>query len=142
MWWTSDARKKFEEKADCVVDQFNGYEAEKGLFMNGKLTLGENLADLGGMAIAYDAFKKSLEGKSRPEKIDGYTPEQRFFIGWAQVWAENDRPEYARLSVQSDPHSLAPFRVNGSLSNFPQFAQAFGCKLPDKMVREKQCTVW
>lgn len=142
MWWTPDDRKKFEEKANCVVDQFNGYEVEKGLFMNGKLTLGENLADLGGMAIAYDAFKRSMEGKPRPEKIDGYTPEQRFFIGWAQAWAENDRAEYARLLVQSDPHSLPAFRVNGPVSNFAPFAQAFGCKLPDKMVREKQCIVW
>jgi putative endopeptidase len=142
MWWTPDDRKKFDEKANCVVDQFNGFEVEKGLFMNGKLTLGENLADLGGMAIAYDAFKKSMEGKPRPEKIDGYTPEQRFFIGWAQAWAENDRAEYARLLVQSDPHSLSAFRVNGPMSNFSQFATAFGCKLPDKMVREKQCTVW
>jgi len=142
MWWTPDDRKKFEDKANCVVDQFNGYEVEKDLFMNGKLTLGENLADLGGMAIAYDAFKKSIEGKPQPEKIDGFTPEQRFFIGWAQAWAENDRAEYARLLVQSDPHSLSAFRVNGPVSNMPQFAAAFGCKLPDKMVREKQCTVW
>ena len=142
MWWTPDDRKKFDEKTNCVVDQFNGYEVEKGLFMNGKLTLGENLADLGGMAIAYDAFKKSMQGKSMTEKIDGYTPEQRFFIGWAQAWAENDRTEYARTLVQSDPHSLSQFRVNGPISNFAPFAQAFGCKLPDKMVREKQCTVW
>ena len=142
MWWTPDDRKKFDEKTNCVVDQFNGYEVEKGLFMNGKLTLGENLADLGGMAIAYDAFKKSMQGKSMNEKIDGYTPEQRFFIGWAQAWAENDRTEYARTLVQSDPHSLSQFRVNGPISNFAPFAQAFGCKLPDKMVREKQCTVW
>jgi putative endopeptidase len=142
MWWTEDDRKKFDEKSNCVVDQFNGYQVEKDLFMNGKLTLGENLADLGGMAIAYDAFKKSMEGRPRPEKIDGFTPEQRFFIGWAQAWAENDRAEYQRLLVQSDPHSLPAFRVNGPLSNMPQFAAAFGCKLSDKMVREKQCTVW
>jgi len=136
MWWTADDRKKFEDKANCVVDQFNGYEVEKDLFMNGKLTLGENLADLGGMAIACDAFKKSMEGKPRPEKVDGFTPEQRFFIGWAQAWAENDRAEYSRLLVQSDPHSLSEFRVNGPLSNMPQFAAAFVCKLPDKMVLE------
>lgn len=142
MWWTPDDRKNFDERANCVVDQFNSYEVEKGLFMNGKLTLGENLADLGGMAIAYDAFKKSMEGKPRPANIDGYTPEQRFFMGWAQAWAENDRVEYKRLLVQSDPHSLSEFRVNGPMSNMPQFAKAFGCKLPDKMVREKQCTVW
>jgi predicted metalloendopeptidase len=142
MWWTPEDRKNFEGKADCVAQQFSSYEAEPGLNLNGKLTLGENLADLGGMAIAYDAFKKSLEGKPRPANIDGFTPEQRFFLGWAQVWAENDRPEYARLIVQSDPHSLSQFRVNGPLSNFPEFAAAYGCKLPSKMVREKQCKVW
>jgi putative endopeptidase len=142
MWWTDEDRKKFEEKVDCVATQFSGYEVEPGLNINGKLTLGENTADLGGMAIAFDAFKKSMEGKPRPANIDGMTPEQRFFLGWAQVWAENDRPEYARLIVQSDPHSLAQFRVNGPLSNFPEFAKAYSCKIGDKMVREKQCRVW
>jgi putative endopeptidase len=142
MWWTEDDRKKFDEKVDCVSTQFSGYEVEPGLNINGKLTLGENTADLGGMAIAFDAFKKSMEGKPRPANIDGFTPEQRFFLGWAQVWAENDRPEYARLIVQSDPHSLSQFRVNGPLSNFPEFAKAYSCKIGDKMVREKQCAVW
>ncbi|HEY0460409.1 MAG TPA: M13 family metallopeptidase [Pyrinomonadaceae bacterium] len=142
MWWTDDDRKKFEEKADCVTQQFNGFEVEKGLFVNGGLTLGENLADLGGLAIAYDAFEKSMEGKPRPAKTDGYTPEQRFFLGYAQIWAENDRPEYARFLVQSDPHSLSVYRVNGPLSNLPEFAAAFSCKMGDKMVSRKQCRVW
>jgi len=142
MWWTPDDRKKFEEKADCVTKQFSGYEVEKDLFINGELTLGENLADLGGLSIAYDAFKKSLEGKPRPANINGFTPEQRFFLGWGQVWSENDRPEYKRLLVQSDPHSISEFRVNGPLSNMPQFAEAFACKVGDKMVSQKQCNVW
>ena len=142
MWWTDADRKQFEERADCVTTQFSGYEAEKDLFVNGKLTLGENLADLGGMSISYDAFKKSMEGKPRPANIDGMTPEQRFFLGWAQVWAEKDRPEYLRLIVQSDPHSPAEFRVNGPLSNMPEFAQAYACKLPSKMIRQKQCKIW
>ena len=142
MWWTDDDRKKFEEKAGCVTTQFSGYEVEKDLFINGKLTLGENLADLGGLTIAYDAFQKSMEGKPRPAKIDGYTAEQRFFLGWGQVWAEKDRPEYARLLVQSDPHSIPVFRVNGPLSNMPQFAEAFSCKVGDKMVSQKQCKIW
>ena len=142
MWWTDADRKKFEEKVDCVSKQFSGFEVEPGLNINGQLTLGENTADLGGMAIAFDAFKKSMEGKPRPANIDGFTPEQRFFLGWAQVWAENDRPEYKRLIVQSDPHSLSEFRVNGPLSNMPEFAEAYGCKLPNKMIREKQCKVW
>lgn len=142
MWWTDDDRKKFTERANCVTEQFNGYEVEKGLNMNGALTLGENLADLGGMSIAYDAFMKSLEGKPRPANIDGMTPEQRFFLGWAQAWSELDRPEYARSLVVSDPHSLAKFRVNGPLSNMPEFATAYGCKQGDKMVRDTRCKVW
>jgi putative endopeptidase len=142
MWWTDDDRKKFETKAACITDQFNNYEVEKGLNLNGKLTLGENLADLGGMSIAYDAFMKSLEGKPKPAKIDGMTPEQRFFLGWAQSWAQLDRPEYARLLVQSDPHSLSKFRVNGPLSNMPEFASAWGCKQGDPMVRGTKCKVW
>ncbi len=142
MWWTDADKKHFDAKANCITEQFNGYEVEKGLNMNGKLTLGENLADLGGMAIAYDAFKKSMEGKPRPANIDGMTPEQRFFLGWAQAWAENDRPEYARSLVVSDPHSLAQFRVNGPLSNMPEFAEAWGCKQGSKMVRDARCKVW
>jgi putative endopeptidase len=142
MWWTPDDRKKFEEKADCVTKQFSGYEVEKDLFINGELTLGENLADLGGLSIAYDAFQKSMEGKPRPANINGFTPEQRFFLGWGQVWAENERPEYKRLLVQSDPHSIPEFRVNGPLSNMPQFAEAFACKVGDKMVSQKPCGVW
>jgi putative endopeptidase len=142
MWWTPDDRKSFEEKADCVVTQFDGYEVEKGLFLNGKYTLGENIADLGGLAIAYDALQKSMQGKARPANIDGFTPEQRFFLGWAQVWAENQRPEAARLQAQSNEHSLSLFRVNGPLGNLPEFSQAYGCKVGDKMIRQKQCKVW
>ena len=92
-------------------------------------------ADLGGLTVAYAAFQKSMEGKPRPAAIDGFTPEQRFFLGWAQVWANNIRPEYARLLANTDPHPLAKFRVNGPLSNMPQFAAAFRCKQGDPMVR-------
>ncbi len=142
MWWTDADRKKFEEKADCVTKQFDAYEPEKGVFINGQLTLGENLADLGGLSIAYDAMQKSMEGKARPEKIDGFTPEQRFFFGWGQVWSGKYRPELTRLLIQSDPHSIPEFRVNGPLANMTEFSQAFGCKDGDRMVREKQCRVW
>jgi putative endopeptidase len=142
MWWTAEDKKLFDEKADCVVNQFDGYEVEKGLFLNGKYTLGENIADLGGLTIAYEALQKSMQGKPRPANIDGFTPEQRFFLGWAQVWAENQRPEAARLQAQSNEHSLALFRVNGPLGNLPEFSQAFGCKVGDKMIRPKQCKVW
>lgn len=142
MWWTDADRKLFEEKSDCVVTQFNGYEVEKGLFLDGKNTLGENIADLGGLSIAYDALMKSMDGKPRPANIDGFTPEQRFFLGWAQVWSENQRPEAARLQAQSDEHSLSRFRVNGPLGNLPEFSQAFACKVGDPMIRQKQCKVW
>ncbi|MBV9210818.1 MAG: peptidase, partial [Acidobacteria bacterium] len=136
--------KKFNERTDCVVNQFNGFEVEKGLFQNGKLVLGESIADLGGLVIAYAAFQKSLEGKPRPQNIDGFTPEQRFFLGYAYSWATNVRPEYARLLVATNPHPLPKFRVNGPLSNMPAFAQAFQCKTGDAMVREDKdrCQIW
>ncbi|MGB9431848.1 MAG: M13 family metallopeptidase, partial [Candidatus Acidiferrum sp.] len=115
-WWTPDDRKNFTERGDCVVNQFNGYEVEPGLHQNGKLVLGESIGDLGGLSIAYAAYEKSIEGK-RPKDIDGFTPEQRFFLGWAQVWGTNQRPEAARLQTNTDPHPLSRFRGNGPLSN-------------------------
>ncbi|MDQ3801337.1 MAG: M13 family metallopeptidase [Acidobacteriota bacterium] len=142
MWWTNEDRTKFEQRAACVVKQFNEYEVQPGLFINGKLTLGENIGDLAGLTIAYDAFKKSLEGRQRPANIDGFTPEQRFFLGWAQVWAGKYTPEAELLQVQTNTHSLPRWRVNGPLSNMPQFAQAFGCKAGDKMVRTDACLIW
>jgi len=140
-WWTPDDRKNFTEHADCVVNQFNGYEVEPGLHENGKLVLGESIGDLGGISIAYAAYEKSIEGK-RPKDIDGFTPEQRFFLGWAQVWGTNQRAEAARLQTNTDPHPLARFRGNGPLSNMEAFAKAFGCKKGDAMVREQLCKIW
>jgi putative endopeptidase len=143
MWWTPDDFKKFKERTDCVVKQFDGYEVEPGLNQNGKLVVGESVADLGGLAVAYAAYQKSLNGK--PGKvIGGFTPEQRFFLGYAQIWAQNIRPEAARLRVATDPHPLGRFRVNGPLSNMPLFATAFKCKAGDAMVRpaDKRCQIW
>ena len=142
MWWTEDDRKKFEERAACVVDQFSSYEVQPGLFMNGKLTLGENIGDFAGLTIAYDAYQRSLKGKKRPAKIDGFTPEQRFFLGWAQVWAAKNTEARDRQQVQTDPHALPRWRVNGPLSNMPQFAKAFGCKAGQPMVRPNACQIW
>ncbi|MEO7658144.1 MAG: M13 family metallopeptidase, partial [Pyrinomonadaceae bacterium] len=142
MWWTDEDRTKFEERADCVVQQFNGYEVQPGLFINGKLTLGENIGDFAGLTVSYYAFKKSLEGNPRPADIDGFTPEQRFFLGWAQVWAGKYTPEAERQQVAGNSHSLPQWRVNGPLSNMPEFAQAFGCKTGAKMIREKVCEIW
>jgi len=140
-WWTPDDRKNFDEHAQCIVDQFNSYEVEPGLRQNGKLVLGESIGDLGGLTIAYAAYEKSIEGK-RPKDVDGFTPEQRFFLGWAQVWGSNQRMEAARLQTNTDPHPLARFRGNGPISNLEVFAKAFGCKKGDAMVREKSCKIW
>jgi putative endopeptidase len=144
MWWTKDDYKKFTDRTNCVVQQFDSYEVEPGLHQKGQLVVGESVADLGGLTVAYAAYQKSLQGKPRPKNINGFTPEQRFFLGWAQVWAQNIRPEAARLRTATDPHPLGRFRVNGPLSNMPTFAQAFACKEGDAMVRppDKRCQIW
>ena len=142
-WWSDADLKSFQERAQCVINQFNGFEVEQGLNQNGKLVVGESIADLGGLVVAYAAFQKSQEGK--PSKvIDGFTPDQRFFLGYARGWATNMRPELARLLTNVDPHPLPKFRVNGPLSNMPQFAQAFSCKAGDAMVRPEKdrCQIW
>ena len=144
MWWTRDDYKKFNDRTNCVVKQFDSYEVEPGLHQKGLLVVGESVADLGGLTVAYAAYQRSLQGKPRPKDINGFTPEQRFFLGWAQVWAQNIRPEAARLRNGTDPHPLGRFRVNGPLSNMPSFAQAYACKEGDAMVRppDKRCLIW
>jgi putative endopeptidase len=143
-WWTAEDRNKFTTRAECVAEQFSGYQTSDGTNLNGKLVLGESIADLGGITIAYEALKKSMEGKPRPANIDGFTPEQRFFIGWGMIWAISQRPESERQQTLSDTHPLYQFRVNGPLSNLPEFAAAFGCKAGDAMVRaaNRRCQVW
>ena len=141
-WWTPEDLKSFQARGNCVAQQFDGYEVEKGLHENGKLVEGESIADLGGLAIAYVAYHKSLEGKPAPPEIDGFTPDQRFFLGFAQIWAINERPELARWEANTDPHPLARFRANGPLSNIAEFAEAFGCKRGDPMMREQVCKIW
>jgi endothelin-converting enzyme/putative endopeptidase len=141
-WWTPDDYQKFTARADCLVRQFDSYEVGPGPHENGKLVLGESIADLGGLTLAYEAYQKSLEGQARPPTIDGFTPEQRFFLGWGQVWAGTARPEYEKLLVNFDPHPLARFRVNGTVSNMPAFAQAFGCQSGDGMVHADRCQIW
>ena len=143
-WWTPEDKKNFEARGTCVASQFDGFFVEDKLHENGKLVEGESIADLGGLAISYAAYQKSLEGKPRPKDIDGFTPEQRFFIGYGQSWEENMRPEYSRMLTNVDPHPLPKFRVIGPLSNLPAFAKAFGCKAGDAMVRppSDRCTIW
>ncbi len=141
-WWTEQDLKNYTERATCVEKQFDGYVVEGDLHQNGKLVLGESIADLGGLTIAYKAFEKSLEGKPRPANIDGFTPEQRLFLNWARVWATNARPEFERLMTNTNPHPLGRFRAIGAPSNIPEFAAAFGCKTADPMVRETRCLIW
>jgi len=107
------------------------------------LTLGENMGDFAGLTVSHAAYLKSRAGKPEPPLIDGFTDEQRFFLGWAQVWAGKATPEFERLQVATNPHSLPKWRVNGPLSNMPEFAKAFGCKAGDPMVRgEMACAIW
>ncbi|HSA91926.1 MAG TPA: M13 family metallopeptidase [Terriglobales bacterium] len=143
-WWTEDDLKKFQARGQCVVDQFQGYSIEPGIHHNGKLVLGESIGDLAGAKIAYLAFKKSQEGKAPAPIIDGFTPEQQFFIAWGQFRGDALRPETQRLMVQSDPHPTGKYRVIGPLSNMPQFYEAFSCKPDSAMVRppEQRCEVW
>jgi putative endopeptidase len=140
-WWAPEDRRKFEEKASCIAAQFGGYEVLPGVNLNGELTLAENIADLGGLTIAYNAFKKALAKNPQPS-IDGFTPEQRFFLSYARSFAAKSTPEALKLSVQTDVHSNQRFRVNGVLSNMPQFAEAFGCKAGRPLVRENRCQIW
>lgn len=142
-WWTPEDAERFKTRAQCIVDQFNSFVVEDHLHENGKLVEGESIADLGGLTIAYAAFQKTAEAKSG-RKIDGFTPDQRFFLGFAQIWATNARPQFQRLLTQTDEHALPRFRVNGPLSNLPAFAHAWNCTAGDPMVRPpaKQCKIW
>jgi putative endopeptidase len=142
-WWTEDDRSKFEARTQLLVNQFNEFQPLDSVYVNGQLTLGENIADLAGLTVAYDAYMISLKNKPK-SKIDGFTPEQRFFIGFAQVWRGHSRPEYVRNQVLTDPHSPQQYRVIGTLSNMPEFYQAFGVKKGNKMWREdsKRVKIW
>ena len=143
-WWTDADLKQFKERGACIVDQFDGYEIEGGIRHNGKLVLGESIGDLGGLRLAFMAYERSLQGKPRPADVDGFTPEQQFFIAWGQFRGDATRPEQQKLMVQTDPHPVAKFRVIGPLSNLPEFREAFRCAGDAKMVRpaDKRCEVW
>ena len=136
-WWTQADRTEFDARTAKLVEQFNAYVPVDDLHINGKLSLGENIADLGGLLVAYDAFKLTPQGKGE-EKIAGLTPDQRFFLSYAQTWRTAQRPEQLRLQVQSNEHAPAKFRTNGPLSDTPAFAHAFACKAGDPMVRQSE----
>jgi putative endopeptidase len=140
-WWTPEDAKEFETRAECFIKEYSAFTPVDDVHLNGKLTLGENTADNGGVRLAFMALMKSLEGKPQP-KVDGFTPQQRFFLGWGQVWCENVRPEVARLQAQTDPHSPSRNRVNGVLGNMPEFREAFACREGQPMVHAPACRVW
>ena len=142
-WWTEADAKAFTSRADMVVNQYNDYTVNDSVHVNGKLTLGENLADLGGLNIAYEAFKKTPEGKN-DKKINGFTPDQRFFLSWAQVWRANITPEYAAQLVVVDPHSPGMYRCNGPLTNIDAWYKAFDVKPGDKMYKpeSERTKIW
>ena len=142
-WWTEQDGKAFEQRAQCLVDEYNGFVAVDDVHENGKLTLGENTADNGGLRIALMALLASMSHDARvPARLDGYTPEQRLFLGWGQIWCENQRPEAERLQALTNEHSLGRFRANGVVSNMPEFQKAWGCKAGQPMVRQNACRVW
>jgi putative endopeptidase len=140
-WWEPADGENYKKRAQCVVDQFEGYFGTDDAHHQGRLVQGEAIADLGGLTISYRAFQKTKEAKAG-KKIDGLTPDQRFFLGFAQIWAGNIRPEAIRTRLATDPHPLGKFRTIGTVSNMSEFAKAFGCKPSDPMVRANACKIW
>jgi endothelin-converting enzyme/putative endopeptidase len=140
-WWTPEDAREFQKRAECFIGQYSGYKVAGDAPVNGKLTLGENIADAGGVRVAFHALMSMLDGKPR-DKIDGFTPEQRFFLGWAQGWCQNITDEGARLRVATDPHAPGEYRVNGVFANLPEFHNAYGCRQGEAMVRANACRVW
>src|SRR5262249_48689451 len=122
-WWTAADGAEFEKRVACVANEYSGFTAVDDVKLNGRLTLGENTADNGGLRVAYQALENTLNGKG--ETLEGFTPEQRFFLGFAQIWCENSTPQSARSLATTDPHSPGRYRVDGTLQNMPEFQKAF-----------------
>ncbi len=144
-WFTPEDKAKFKQMTDCEVKEYSRFEPVPGQKLNGNLTLGENTADNGGIRVAYRALQQVLarEGEAqRGAKIDGYTPDQRFFISFGQIWCENAKPDYQRMALKVDPHSPGEFRTNGTVQNFEQFGKAFGCRTGQPMMPADRCQVW
>jgi putative endopeptidase len=140
-WWTPADAAAFKTRAQCIVDEFSGFESAPGTHLQGRLVQGEAIADLGGLTIAYKAFERTPQFKAHA-KLDGYTPEQRFFLAYAQVWRSMATEGYIRQLAATDPHPFDRFRVIGTLSNMPEFRHAFACAANDKMVRANRCQIW
>ncbi|HET9838969.1 MAG TPA: M13 family metallopeptidase [Candidatus Angelobacter sp.] len=142
-WWTQKDREEFEKRTGCIADEYSGFVAVEDVHLNGRLTLGENTADNGGLKIALMSLRKQMANDAKTAaKKDGFTAEQRFFLGFAQIWCQNSTPESSRLLAKTDPHSPGQYRVNGTLQNSDDFAKAFGCKAGQKMVSANACHVW
>ena len=142
-WWTDADRKEFEKRTGCIADEYSSFVAVDDVHLNGRLTLGENTADNGGLRIALMSLRKAMAKDAKiAQKKDGFTAEQRFFLGFAQIWCQNATPESSRLLAKTDPHSPGQYRVNGTLQNSADFAKAFNCKSGDKMVSANACHVW
>ena len=142
-WWTPEDAKAFEQRAQCLVDEYSSFVAVDDVHENGKLTLGENTADNGGLRVALMALVASMGSDAHvPAQVEGHSPEQRAFIGWAQIWCENQTPQAERLQALTNEHALGRFRVNGVVGNMPEFQKAWGCKTGQPMVRQNACRVW
>jgi len=139
-WWTPADAKAFQQRAACIADEYSNFTPVPGVHLNGKLTLGENTAENGGVRLALMALLNTI-GDKRP-KIDGFTPEQRFFLSFGQIWCQSTREEALRLRARTDPHSPGNFRVDGVLENMPEFQKAFACKAGQPMVAPNACRVW
>ncbi len=140
-WWTEKDRQQFDQQESCFVNEYDSFVAVDDVHVRGKLTLGENTADNGGLRIAHMALLDVLTN-TQEKSNDGYTPDQRFFVGWAQVWCESERPEFARMMAQVNEHSPGKYRVNGVVGNMPEFQKAYGCKADAPMMRKPECRVW
>jgi endothelin-converting enzyme/putative endopeptidase len=139
-WWTPQDGAEFEKRAACIADEHSSFTAVDDVKLNGRLTLGENTADNGGVRVALMALEDTLKGKQ--DKVEGFTPEQRFYLGFAQVWCENMSPQESRQRAMIDPHSPGRFRVNGTVQNMPEFQKAYSCKAGQPMVSANACRVW
>ncbi len=140
-WWTPRDAAEFVKRAQCFVDEYSAFTVDEGVHLNGKLTLGENTADNGGLRIAYMALMDTLAGRQDP-KADNWTPEQQLFLSFARIWCENETGQSARMRAAVDPHSPARYRVNGVLRNMPEFQTAFACHAGQPMVSAQACRVW
>jgi endothelin-converting enzyme/putative endopeptidase len=140
-WWTAEDGKEFVKRASCISDQYSTYTVIDDIKINGKLTLGEDTADLGGLILAYMAWKEDTKGQNL-QPLDDLTPDQRFFVGYGQSWCGETRDETKRLRATVDPHSPEKYRTNGVVSNMPEFQEAFHCKAGSPMVNQNRCRVW